>query len=371
LKVLHAVLSLECGGLERLVIHLCREGIAAGDEVTVLCLENPGALASKVHETGTEVVSLGRTPGLMTIPEALHLRREIKRLRPDVIHCHQMSAALYVGTVARSLGISALLHTEHGNHDYSNWRQWVTAWIAFNAVRRIYCVSQEIADNLTSHRLVPPHRLSIQVNGIPLPSDDAPSASVALRKACNIADGALVIGSVGRLVTVKRQERLLKAVATMVARNRSVHLLLVGDGARREELEAQARSLGIGQLVHFAGFKLEPQPYIGVMDIFVLTSDSEGMPMALLEAWAAAKPVVVTAVGGLPNLVDEGVNGFLLPAGDHERLVSRLEALADDPECRRRLGNNGRELVAAKYSAAQSAAAYRNAYLELIAGGAH
>ena len=363
---MHAVLSLDCGGLERLVLHLCKEGMGVGDKVTVLCLDHPGELAEEVQKTGAEVISLHRKPGLMSLPEAMRLRKLIKQIDPDVIHCHQMGAALYVGTTARTLPIAAVFHTEHGNHDYSAWRQRLLAHIAFRLTDKIYCVSQDIARNLEENRLVTKHQVTVQVNGIPLPTEEDIRSISVTREQLGIDKQAIIYGSVGRFAGVKRQERLLHAIAALVGQNRNVHLILVGDGPRRSELENIAAELGISHLVHFAGFQLDPLPYIALLDVFVLTSDSEGMPMALLEAWAVKKPVIVTAVGGLPDLVTEDETGLLLPPGDHHQLVEALDSLAGNPERRKRLGNSGYQLVASKFSAEKVAQSYRNEYLSLL-----
>lgn len=229
---------------------------------------------------------------------------------------------------------------------------------------RLYCVSGEIADNLSNIPFV--RSPAIQFNGIPIPSPSKLRPDPERRSKLGIGAEDFVIGSVGRLVEIKRQERLVKAVAALAKRGRSVHLLLVGDGACRAALQNLAENAGIGDRVHFTGFQMETLPYLNLMDIFVLSSDSEGMPMALLEAWAAKKPVVASAVGGLPDLVSEGSNGMLFPPEDQRRLTELIEMLMDAPELRNRLGENGHAEVVSRYSATHTADAYRSAYLELL-----
>ncbi len=366
LNILHAVLSLDCGGLERLVLYLCKEGIAAGDQVTVLCLDHPGELAGEIQKAGARMITLNRKPGLMRLSEAVRLRALVKQTAPDIIHCHQMTASFYVSMAAKTLNIPAIVHTEHGIHDYSGWRRRLLASLAFRSVNKIYCVSQNVADNLaTRYRLVAKNRLAVQANGIPVPAEGHHCTTLT-REQLGIDKQATLYGTVGRLARIKRQERLLNAIAALARMGRKVHLILVGEGACRAELEQLADELEINHLVHFAGFQLDPLPWIMLLDVFVLTSDSEGMPMALLEAWAARKPVVVTAVGGLPELVSEGKTGLLAPPDDQQRLVSNLDSLATNPEQRNRLGNNGYTLVTKKYSAERTARTYREGYLSLL-----
>jgi len=202
------------------------------------------------------------------------------------------------------------------------------ASIAFALPHRLYGVSGEIADNLSSIPFV--RSPAIQFNGIPIPSSSE-----------------------------LRPDNLVK-------RGRNVHLLLVGDGPCRAALQNQAENAGIGDRVHFSGFQMQTLPYLNLMDVFTLSSDSEGMPMALLEAWAAKKPVVVSAVGGLPDLVSEGSNGMLFPPEDQRRLTELIEMLMDAPELRTRLGENGHAEVVSRYSATHTADAYRSTYRELL-----
>ncbi len=368
LKIIHAVLSLDCGGLERLVLHLCREGIRYGDEITVLCLDKPGKLADEVRKTGANVITLLRKPGLMRLSEAIRLWRLLREIAPDVIHCHQMGAALYAGSLARTLRIPAIFHTEHGNHDYERWRQWLIASIAFGTAHKLYSVSRDIADNLCRTRVYS-KQPAIQFNGIPIPDSKILKANPKLRKALGIDAQSIVIGTVGRLVGIKRQERLLQAAADLNGRGIDAHLILVGEGPRLEALTNMSEQMGLRNRVHFVGFQLDPLPYLNLMNIFALTSDSEGMPMALLEAWAAEKPVVVTAVGGLPELIDDGNNGILVPVNDQSRLNAALEMLARSPDKRQRLGQNGRLLVQKQYSVRKTAAIYRSAYMEFLQRG--
>ncbi len=366
LNIVHAVLSLDCGGLERLVLNLCREGVSHGDKVTVVCLDKAGELAGEVEKTGAAVKTLSRKPGLMRPSEAIRLRKLLKELSPDVIHCHQMGAALYAGSMARTLGVPAIIHTEHGNHDYRGWRRRLLASMAFAMPHRLFCVSEEIGDNLRESRVIFRSHPTVLGNGIPIPGNEQLRPDPGLRSELGIPEEVPVIGTVGRLEAVKRQERILEATAILAEKGIDLHLLMVGEGTRRSELEKLSAKLGLQKRVHFTGYQRDPLPYLNLMDVFVLTSDTEGMPMALLEAWAAKKPVVVSAVGGLPDLVMENDNGFLYPLEDRERLLHAIETLIGDPELRRRLGENGYRLVNSEYSSAEAARAYRSCYSSLL-----
>jgi len=144
------------------------------------------------------------------------------------------------------------------------------------------------------------------------------------------------------------------------------HLLLVGDGPRREALELLAAELRISDCVHFAGYQAEPQQCLSAMDVFALPSRLEGMPLAILEAWAARLPVVASRVGGVPKLVKHAKTGLLFESGDQAALESLLIQLLADGPLAARLGGAGRAEVEANYETRRTALDYQNNYLRLL-----
>jgi glycosyltransferase involved in cell wall biosynthesis len=134
------------------------------------------------------------------------------------------------------------------------------------------------------------------------------------------------------------------------------------------DLRALSADLGLGGAVHFAGYQAQPQSYLAAMDVFALTSDSEGMPLVVLEAWAAGVPVIASAVGGVPKLIDPGRTGLLFPPGDEAALAEALVRLLTDPPARRRLAEEGYREVVSRYDTRRMADEYERSYRQLIAG---
>jgi glycosyltransferase involved in cell wall biosynthesis len=372
LHITHGVLSLDVGGLERLVVDLSRAAKAQNHSVSVVCLERPGVMAPDLVAAGVTVVSLNKPPGRhpSLIATAVALFREI---RPDILHTHQIGALWYLGRAARDRQIP-VLHTEHGNPigRAVGWLGRLRVRLFWNRAARFAdrfcCVSSDIATAVTRWGTVPRSKVEILLNGIDV-DPPTPNAAGAVRAAVGIPATAQVIGTVGRLTEVKRQDLLLRATAGLCRKFPDLHLLVVGDGPERTALATLAVELGISDRVRWAGYRPDPERYLAAMDVFALTSRSEGLPLSLLEAWAVGKPVVCSAVGGIPSVVTSGHNGLLFPSGDVGSLTAALSTLLSDTTIACRIAQAGQILVRERFSFARMAAEYESRYLSLMASG--
>lgn len=361
-NVVHALLWLDPGGLERVVISLVREGVRLGQRVSVACLERPGELAGEIERAGAKVYCVNKRPGIR-LGTVGRLRKLFEEIRPDVVHTHQIGALFYAGPAARRAGVPVVVHTEHGKH-YDGRRK--TCWLGWWAARyaqRYFCVSADIAAAVSSRRIAPAFKIEVVPNGIDTARYAQSSNACASREALGIPSDASVVGTVGRLAEVKRQDVLLRAFARL---HSGCHLVLVGDGPMRSELERLAAELGIRGRVHFAGYQSAPERFFHVMNVFALTSRSEGMPLAVLEAWAAGLPVVASRVGGIPELVAEGINGLMFEAGDEASLAIHLNQLLSHPEQALALGASGRHTVRSRFDVSVMAQRYQERYLQLL-----
>jgi glycosyltransferase involved in cell wall biosynthesis len=171
---------------------------------------------------------------------------------------------------------------------------------------------------------------------------------------------------VGRLSPEKEFPWLVRTAAPMLGPD--VRLVIVGGGAQEAAVRAEVAKHQVEPFVLLPGARNDVPRYIAVMDVFVLSSSMEGLPLAVLEAMAAGLPVVATAVGGLPNLIDDGKTGFLVPSGDENAMRDRLRALRADPALARAVGERGRTLARARYSREQMVSRYLSLYAEMGAG---
>jgi glycosyltransferase involved in cell wall biosynthesis len=372
LRVTHVVLSLDFGGLERVVLSLARASREFDQDASVLCLERPGTLAPQVEAMGLPLACVYKPPGLWW-DTTDRVREVVRRFRPDVVHTHQIGALLYAGPAARRERIP-VVHTEHNNVAASRSKPWArrlrTAllWRFAGRYAARFCgVSRDVVAAAGAYGTIRRRKLAHVPNGI----DTAAVAAVeadrpAVRAALGIAPDAPVIGTVGRLAEVKQQGVLIRAFARVVPAFPAARLVLVGDGPLRAELEELAGSLGLGGAVLFTGYQPNPERFLAAMDVFVLPSRAEAMPLVIPEAWAASRPVIASRVGGIPELIEDGKTGLLVDPGDVDGLAARLRQVLADPPAARELARAGRELAGARYDVTAMAGTYDHTYRELL-----
>lgn len=369
LRVVHVVLSLDLGGLERIVIDLVREGRTFGQLTSVVCLERPGMLAAELESLRVPVFCVEKPPGFR--PEIFRrLRKLFRVLEPDIVHTHQIGALCYAGRAASRVGVPVVVHTEHGKNYASRRRTRWLGRLAGRYAQRFFCVSRDIAEELGTCRIVSKTKIALAPNGIDIAKFRNPAAGIDARCELGIPPSAPVIGAIGRLNEIKRHDLLIRAFARLKLRSPDARLLLVGDGPKRSELEQLAAELLPADCVRFVGYQSAPERYLQAMDIFAMSSRSEGMPLAVLEAWAAGVPVVASRVGGIPELIVDGHTGLLTEFDDVQGLADALERLLRDQALAQSIRCAAGKRVETQYSLSQMAANYQREYEELLSGSA-
>lgn len=303
------------------------------------------------------------------------LIRIVRAFEPDVVHTHTAKA----GMLGRLAALAArrrpvIVHTYHGHVLEGYFGAAKTALYRSlerklaGVSDRLIGVSQATVDDLVRLRVAPREQFSVVPLGLVLDSFLAldPDERGRVRTLLRVADDEVLLTFVGRLVRIKRVERLLDAVAAARAHGAPVVLAVVGDGELRARLEARAEQLDIADRVRFLGHRRDLAEIVAATDIAVLSSDNEGTPVSLIEAAAGARPLVATRVGGVADVVAEGT-GILVAADDPEALARALVELANDPARRRELGLKAREHVAERYRADLLLERFAALYDELLA----
>ncbi len=359
LNVLHLLISFKTGGLERFVLDLIDSNNNKFNQ-SVVCLEHAGELAGQCK---VEVISLNMPRGLH-VGVAWDLAKIVREKKIDIIQTHNEKAQLY-GCLAGLLTKVPVVHTKHGKNNL-DWWSITRNNIEARLCRKIVAVSRDAALECVRDEKIPSDKVLTILNGIDTERYFPGDNKYEFKKGLGFSEETLAIGIVARLAQVKDHETLLKACKILFESDQSLKLLVVGDGQLRGSLEQLAQSLGISKQVIFTGMREDIPDLMRAMDIFVLSSVSEGISLTLLEAMACCLPVVATEVGGNPEVLVDGVTGFLVPSQQPELLASKVHTLIIDPELRKQMGEAGRQRVLDCFSLSTTAEKYRDMYFNLV-----
>lgn len=332
-RVLHLVSSLEIGGKERVVLELAGEARKRGREHALLLFDAPHRADGRDLDPGAIPWEFTpRGPGL-----DLRFVREVARraARFEVVHAHNDTAIFYAAAAAtlvppwrRRPGLVGTFHTLPG-HD-TPWARRLTRW-ATRRCRAITAVSDELAQRLVKLGWSRPCR--VIWNGAPPGQEIDPSARSRWRARLGVGPNELLVGQVARFDPVKRQEDLITAIGLARAKGMAVQAVFAGEGPTLPPLRASAAD---SPWLHFLGNSHDVPGLLAALDVFVLCSDHEAAPRALLEALAAGCPAVVTEVGGMPHVVGAGTGesaALLVPPRSPQALAAALHEL-EDPNVR-------------------------------------
>jgi glycosyltransferase involved in cell wall biosynthesis len=298
------------------------------------------------------------------------------RFRPHIVHTHTAKAG-FLGRLAAVLAPGPrpiIVHTYHGHVLEGYFGRRTTAIYRFlerslaTVSDCLIGVSRATVDDLVRLGVAGRERFRMIPIGLDLERFKQPDLELAaaLRWDCGAGEREVLAAYVGRLVPIKRVDLVLRAVAEARRQAAQLRLVVAGDGERRQELERLADQLGLRDVVTFLGYVSDSSRVAAAADIAILASDNEGTPVALIEAAAAGRPAVATAVGGVPEVVVPGA-GLLVPRGDHGALADALVRFARDPSLRTRMGACARENVLRQFSIERLLNDIEDLYEELLA----
>ncbi len=365
IKVLHIVYSLQLGGAEQVVTNYALHHDHRVYEPVVVALTEGGPLEEDLLGAGVKTYILGKRlgfdPGVI-----LKLARIMRDEGIKIVHVHTPLANNWGVPAALLSGVRTIVRTEHGL-----FRRERHFYYFINAVlglfnRRILACSNRAKE---SHVVMDPFsrkKYKTIYNGIDVARYSSFGDTRALRAELGLPEGTPVVGIIGSLIALKGHATFLRMAELVAGERTDVRFLIVGEGPLRQDLEAQARALGLSDRVIFAGVHRDIPEILSLMDVFVLSSTSEAHPLTILEAMAAGKPVVATDVGGNAESVVDGETGFIVPSEDGEKLFERVKRLLDDPALAQRMGRRGFERVSQEFTVermvSQTEAVYEEFY---------
>jgi len=298
------------------------------------------------------------------------LSRFVRQFRPDVMNAHLFRSTAAAAPVAAWYSVP-IVETYHGRE---GWRRGLVRGrflpdrLVARLVDRVIAVSEAARTFLIEGKGYPAAKITVVANGRDLSIYQPGSWREAVRQELGLNSTTPVVGMVGRLDAQKGHTYLLEAWPAVRREIPDARLLLVGDGGLRTPLEQRVRELGLTDSVIFAGFRTDVPRLLDAMDVMVLPSLYEGMPLTAIEGSAMARPVVATAVDGTPEVVRDGVTGRLVPPADPIALTRALLELLRDPDGASRMGRAGRQWVLARFDVSRHVTATADVYRSVVAG---
>lgn len=361
--ILHVIHDLGYGGAQRLVTDLALNTDPQKHEVSVVSLYAPQSspFEEELRRRNVRVLHLGKRPGL-DVGTLARLGGVLRDVQPRVVHTH-CHALRYVLPHVVAGSVRAAVHTVHNLAAQDAGRPlWLTS-LAYKAGVVPVAIGREVAASLGDVFGI--RNPTLIRNGIDVARfAGASTARAAARRELGLGDG-LVFICAASLTPKKNHAMLLDAFARAADRLPGSKLLLAGAGDTRAQLAEQAARLGLGQSLRFLGTRSDMPELFAAADVFVLSSLWEGMPLSVMEAMSAGKPVVCTAVGGSREIVQDGVNGLLVASGDSAAFTDALVSMAD-PGRRTAFGKHAAETAAAQFGLDAMVRAYEKLYEELV-----
>ncbi len=358
--------TLHMGGMERLVVRMAHAFRDRGIDVRITVIEALGPLADEARDLGIPV-TLVPTLGIWTNVRARALAEHLVRRRPHVVHAHS-GVWLKSVSAARAAGVAGVVHTFHGVVENEPWYVDQLRRAASWRTDDIVAVSESLRGILVRRARIPKNRVEVIINGVDV-RRFAPSPGPVANEA--LGRPRFVVGHVARLDPIKNQGMLLQAFERVRRQIPHARLVIAGDGPSRESLEALTISLGLRDSVTFLGEVRDTAELYRSFDVFALSSVSEGTSMSLLEAMASGVPVVATAVGGTPALVQNGELGALVESGDVRAMAEAISDLAVSPARHRDIAARARAYTVMHYSEDAMLERYQMLYYRHLNQGSH
>ena len=365
MNITHFVENLDRGGLERMVLELTKLQHRQGHRCQVVCLFEPGSQAHELKDLGIPVSACDKREGLdlRALSRARHL---VRSHATEVLHTHNAVAHYQAVWATYGLGVRQVINTRHGmgGNQRAARREWLYRR-ALASTDTVVAVCEAARSDAVRRGIVPMAKTRVVPNGIQVGSFQAASNTMRrrLQDKLGLPPQTQLIGNVGRLNWAKDQASLIRAFRHVNQECPDTALLLIGEGELRKDLEVRAAEEGVTDRVHFLGDRNDVHELLQGLDLFVLSSVSEGYSLALLEAGAAALPIVATDVGGNSEIIRDGESGRLVPAGDPVMLADAMLSLLCNPLLAQALGKSARTWVEQHGSLDAMAGSYARLYL--------
>ena len=361
-RIVHVTFDMRIGGAEQVIYNLIENTKRSKYDVSILCLEScVGPFGKQLLEKGYTVTTLNRKPGF-DVSLINRICQFVHKNHVNVLHCHQYTPYVY-GVLGALFTQCEVIFTEHGRF-YPDQRKLKRILVnpLFNLfTNHVTAISSATRYALVAFENFPGNKIKVIYNGIDdsrylIPKDEN------LEKSLGTNEEHPILGTVARLDSIKNQTMMIRALKIIHQRYPKTFLIIVGDGPERETLESIVKELQLTSRVIFAGFREDAHLFYKIMDIFLLTSFSEGTAITLLEAMAAGLPCIATNVGGNPEIVVDKETGFLVTNDDAHDLAEKICILLDNEDAMTKMGKAARRRFEQNYTIDKMVEAYERLY---------
>ncbi|RPH52475.1 MAG: glycosyltransferase [Desulfobacteraceae bacterium] len=366
-KILHIVEDLKVGGLEKILASIVLSLDPSKYAPQVWCLTMGGQVADELIKQGISVRILGLN-GYYNPLRIAALARMMKKEKFHIIHTHGYFAGTFGRLAAILAGVPVIIaHVHSTYYDYGKRNLLIERFLSC-FTDRIICISQAVERFVTVNEKIRKEKTCLIYNGVTPPDkllDD--NLRKKLRASLGLDADVIVIAVVASLTANKGHGLLLTAFKEIFLRHPSVRLLIIGDGPLREQIEASTRQLMIDRVVLFMGIRKDVFDLLQIADIFVLpTQIREGLGVALIEAMAVGLPIIATSIGGIPEVIEDAGNGFLVSPGSSKQLAEAIRVLVNDQALRTDMGLRGRQIYESKFTMLKMTGLVETMYDELL-----
>lgn len=366
IKVLHLIKSLNRGGAETLLV----EGLSVADRERFdlsYAYFHPhiNALDPALAAMGAEVTCLSADRASRMLFRAPQVARHLRANEIDILHCHLPIAGI-VGRLAGRLTGTPVIYTEHNKVEWYRKSTFRLNSMTYGMQHHVIAVSQSVKESIDKY-IRPTVPVSVIRNGInPHHFSRVKGDNSAMKAQLGLPANAPVVGNVASFIAQKRLDHWLEAAGSIARQLPDVHFILVGEGPFLEDMQQWIRQQGLEGRVLLPGSVPDVRPYLAAMDVYMMSSDYEGLPVALMEAMAMRCAPVCTAVGGIPEVINDGTNGYLTPSRSPETLTDRVVTLLRDPHRLAAFSSKARDTVLNQFSIRGMSASIEALYLDIM-----
>ncbi len=367
INLLYLNYSYDIGGIETLVLNMCRYLDKSKFNMYICSLKKDNVLKSEFEEMNIPLHVIVKKEGI-DIGLIFKLRKLFRKLDIDIVHTHNAAQWFYGALAVIGLNKPKIIHTQHSVLEQGKNKLLYSLRFLAKKTAFIVCVAEYVADYMVNKGKLFKEKVKVVYNGITVEKFELTVDGKQKKESLGVPAGYKLLGIVARLVPVKDHKTLLDALKLVLQKGNKVKLLIAGGGELAKDLEEHAIELEIEKEVVFLGKRRDIPEILNVLDIFILSSISEGLSVTLLESMASGLPVVATDVGGNAEVVIQGKTGVLVPSGNSEELARAIIGLLENEEKTISMGREGKKQVREKFNIEKMINEYRELYSKMVNG---